>query len=159
MPVPKGVLKRMDFKMASFLTCFHASFFPFCPSFGHPSSAPSLGTLSPFSPSRKVLHSVEQSAQHRAWRGSGSGWTSPQISGRKFLPEICVKKGQYLCSYEKLTFWYPFVLVPVWVPPAKGHFCRVRTKGSFGKGVFSHQGNLRSGLSESASATRFKNEQ
>ena len=36
------------------LTCFHASFFLFCPLFGHPSSSPSLGTFSPFSPPWKV---------------------------------------------------------------------------------------------------------
>ena len=53
-----------------------------------------LGTASPFSPSRTVLSSVEQRAQRRAWRGAVPGWTSPQSSGRKFLPEICVKKGQ-----------------------------------------------------------------
>ena len=73
------------------LTCFHASFCPFPPLFGHPFSSPSLGTLSPFSPPRKVLYSVEQNTQHRE-RGR---WTSPQSSGRKFLPEICVKKGQF----------------------------------------------------------------
>ena len=36
------------------LTWFHASFFPFWPLAGHPSSSPFLGTFSPFSPSRKV---------------------------------------------------------------------------------------------------------
>ena len=76
------------------LTCFHASFFPFRPFPGHPSSSPFLGTLfSHFSP-QKMLCSVEQGGQHRAWKGAVSGWTSPQISGRKFLPEILVKKGQ-----------------------------------------------------------------
>ena len=33
-------------------------------------------------------------AQRRAWRGAVPGWTSPQSPGRKFLPEICAKKGQ-----------------------------------------------------------------
>ena len=42
----------------------------------------------PLSPHRKVLCSVERRAQHRAWRGTVSGWTSPQSSGRKILPEI-----------------------------------------------------------------------
>ena len=37
---------------------------------------------------------VEQRAQHRAWRGAVSRWTSPESPGKKFLPEICVKKGQ-----------------------------------------------------------------
>ena len=76
------------------VTCFHASFFPFCPLYWLPlflTFSQQLFTL--FSP-RKVLCSVEQRAQHRAWRGAVSGWTSPQRSGRKFLPEICVKKGQ-----------------------------------------------------------------
>ena len=68
-------------------------FFLFAAFAGHPSSS-SLTTFSPFSPPRKVLSSVEESAQHRAWRGAGSGWTFPRSSGRKFLPEICVKKGQ-----------------------------------------------------------------
>ena len=40
----------------------------------------------PCSPPRKVLFSVEQSAQHSAWRGAGPGWTFPQSSGRKILP-------------------------------------------------------------------------
>ena len=78
------------------LTCFHASFFPFCPLAGHPSSSLFLCTFSPIYPPRKVLCSVEQSSQHSACRGAVSGWTSPQSPGRKFLPEICVKKGQVL---------------------------------------------------------------
>ena len=41
-----------------------------------------------------MLSSVEQGAQHTAWKGGVSGWTSPQSSGRKFLPEICVRKAQ-----------------------------------------------------------------
>ena len=82
--------------------------FPFCPLCWPPSFPPFLGTFLPFSPARKVLCSVEQRAQRRAWRGAVSGWTSPQTSGRKFLPEICVKKGQKRCP----SF---FVLVrPVW---------------------------------------------
>ena len=47
-------------------------------------------------PPRKVFCSVERRAQHRAWRGAVSEWTSPQSSGRKFILEICMKKGQYL---------------------------------------------------------------
>ena len=80
----------------TFLTCFHAPFFLFAPFAGHPSSSPFLGTFSPFSPPTKVLCSVEhcQRAQRRAWRGAVLGWISPESSVRKFLPEICVKKGQ-----------------------------------------------------------------
>ena len=80
---------------ALILTCFHASFFPFCPLCWPPLFLSFSGTFSPCSPPRKVLCSVEQRAQHTAWRGAVSGWTSPESSGRKFLPEICVKKGQY----------------------------------------------------------------
>ena len=72
---------------------FTRPFFLFAPFAGHPSSSPFLDTFSPFSPPRKVLCSVEQRAQHKAWRGAVWGWTPPQSSGRKFLPEICVKKG------------------------------------------------------------------
>ena len=61
---------------------------------------PFLGTFSPFSPPRKVLCSVKQRAQRRAWRGVDPGWTSPQSSGRKFLPEICVKKGQHAHAHR-----------------------------------------------------------
>ena len=43
---------------------------------------------------QKVLCSVEQGAQHRAWRGVVSAWASPQSSERKLLREICVKTGQ-----------------------------------------------------------------
>ena len=71
---------------------FTIPFFLFAPFAGHPSSSPFLGTFSPCSPPRIVLCSVAQTAQHRAWRGAVSGWSSPQSSGRKFLAEICVKK-------------------------------------------------------------------
>ena len=73
---------------------FSRSFFLFAPSDGHPSSSPSLSTFLPLSPPRKVLCSVEQSAQHSSWGRAVSGWISPQSSGRKFLPKISVKKGQ-----------------------------------------------------------------
>ena len=59
-----------------------------------PSCSRFLATFSPFSPPRKVPFPVERRGHHRAWRGAVLGWTSPQISGRKFLPEICVQKGQ-----------------------------------------------------------------
>ena len=101
----RGVCKRRHGLLLALLTCFRASFFPFCPLSWPPSSSPFLGIFSPFSPPRKVLCSVEQKAQRRAWRGAVLGWTSPQISRRKFLPEICVKKrsvlvGEYPLSRE-----------------------------------------------------------
>ena len=68
---------------------FTHPFFLFAP---FPLPRLSLGTFSPFSRPRKALCSGEQRPQHRAWRGAAWGWTSPQSSGRKFLPEICVKK-------------------------------------------------------------------
>ena len=72
---------------------FSRVLFLFAPFAGHPSSSPFLGTFAPFSPPpQKVLCSVERRARRRAWRGAVSGWTSPQSSGRKYLPEICVKK-------------------------------------------------------------------
>ena len=59
---------------------------------GHPSSSPFLGTCSPFSPLEKcsVLY------RKGAWRGAAPGCTSPQISGMKFLHEICARKRQML---------------------------------------------------------------
>ena len=52
--------------------------------------SPSLGTFLHLFAPRKMLYPVEQGSQQRAWRGAVSGWASPQSSGRKFLPEICV---------------------------------------------------------------------
>ena len=78
------------------LTCFHASFFPFCPLCWSPLFLPFLGTFFALFSPQKLLCSVEQGAQHRAWKGAVSVSTSAQISGRKFLPEICVKKGQFM---------------------------------------------------------------
>ena len=43
---------------------------------------------------RKMLCSVEQGAQHRAWRGAGSGWTFPQSSRKFLLPENLRAKDQ-----------------------------------------------------------------
>ena len=40
-----------------------------------------------------MLYSVEQSAQHRAWRGAGLAWTLPQSSGRKFLRNLREKRS------------------------------------------------------------------
>ena len=85
------------------LTCFHASFFPFCPFWWPPSASPFLTTLSPSSPPRKVLYSVEHRAQRRVWSGAVSGWASPQSSGRKFLPEICVKKRSVKFMQKRRT--------------------------------------------------------
>ena len=89
-PIDSGLFSAPFF----LLTCFHASFFPFCPVCWPPLVLSFSRTFSPFPHPRKVLCSVEQRAQHTAWRGAVSGWTSPKSSGRKFLPEICVKKGQ-----------------------------------------------------------------
>ena len=79
-------------------SCFHASFFSFCPLCWPPLFPPFLGTFLPLYPPWKVLCSVEQRAQRRAWRGAVPGWTSPQSSGRKFLPENCIKKKVSLGS-------------------------------------------------------------
>ena len=76
----------------------HASFFPFAPFAGHPRSSPfSRHLFALFSP----FCSVERRAHYRAWRGAVSGWSSPKTSGRKFLPEICVKKGQHWILVKK----------------------------------------------------------
>ena len=91
------------------LFSFHP-FFLFAPFAGHPSSDPFLGTFfALFSPQERFC-SVELGAQHRAWKGAFSGGTSPQISGRKCLPEIRVKKGQFclrlVCvAYGRNSVW------------------------------------------------------
>ena len=96
------------------LTCSHASFFPFCPLCWPPLFPPFSGTFSPCSPPRKVLCSVEQGAQHRSWRGAVSGWTSPQNSGRKFLPEICVQEGQhFFCLRWEIGLVFLLTVPPV----------------------------------------------
>ena len=87
------------------LTCFHMSFFPFTPFAGHPFSSPFSAHFRPFLPVAKCSFSVEQRALRRAWRGAVSGLTSPQSSGRKFLPEICVKKGQFRWPQDTATPW------------------------------------------------------
>ena len=74
------------------LTRFHASFFPFCPLCWPPLFSRHL--FRPVPPLEKCSVLPEQRAQHRSWEGALSGWTSPQRSGRKFLPEICLKKVQ-----------------------------------------------------------------
>ena len=75
---------------------FTRPFFLFAPFAGHPSSFPFSAYFRHFFALEKcsVQCSVEQRAQCRAWRGAVPGWISPQSSGRKFLPEICMKKGQ-----------------------------------------------------------------
>ena len=75
------------------LTCFHASFLPFGPHLlAIPLALIFSPTFSPFSPPRKVLFSVERRDTTEPGEGAVLGWTSPQISGRRFLPEICVEK-------------------------------------------------------------------
>ena len=76
------------------LTCFYASFFPFC----HLSLPPLFLSFSRrlfalFSPWKSALF-CRAKGTAQSWRRAVSGWTSPQTSGRKFLPEIRVKKGQ-----------------------------------------------------------------
>ena len=96
-----------------FWPVFTRPFFLFAPFAGDPSSSPFSAPFCPFFFPRKVLNSV-------------SGLISPQSSGRKFLPEICVKKGQirlgkisretqecscwiilgnFLCSFDKFELW------------------------------------------------------
>ena len=81
--------------------------FPFCPLCWPPLFLPFSGHLfALFFPLKKLmLCSVEREAQHKAWRGAVSGWKSPQSSGRKFLPEICVKKGQNLLGVQSAAFF------------------------------------------------------
>ena len=83
------------------------SFFPFCPLCWPPLFLPfSRHLFDLSSPRRKVLCSVEKRVQIRAWRWAALGCTSPQSSGRKFLPEICVKKGQFN------PFWVTWASAP-----------------------------------------------
>ena len=67
---------------------FTRPFFPFAPFAGHPSFSPFLGTSLPFSPPQKVLCSVEQGAQRRAWRGAVPRGSSGMDLSRKFGKEI-----------------------------------------------------------------------
>ena len=79
---------------AKILTCFHASFFPFCPLCWPPLFLPFLGAfLLFFLPSKGALF-CRAKGTAQSLEGGSSGLVSPQSSGRKFLPEICVKKGQ-----------------------------------------------------------------
>ena len=89
--------------LSTFWPVFTRPFFLFALFVGDPSSSPFLGTFSPFSSPRKVLCSVEKRVQSRAWRGAAPGCTFPQSSGRKFLPEICVKKGQHFCMNKLVS--------------------------------------------------------
>ena len=118
-------------KFLILLTCFHASFFPFCL---FCSSSPFLGTFSPFFRPRKVLCSVEQRAQCRAWRGAVPGWISPQSSGRKFLPEICVKKGQItskqLFSGAPDSSFRAFPLTEIGSMKTQGRTCSQKAGGA-----------------------------
>ena len=36
---------------------------------------------------------------------------------QRFIKTDGHQNGKFFQFFEKLTFWYPFVLVPVWVPP------------------------------------------
>ena len=79
---PKGVSKRMVFKMAIFFVDFLE-----------------LDILVP------VCFGTRLGASLAAPRG---------VSQRKGIKVASVS------GFENLTFWYPFVLVPVWVPPTVG---------------------------------------
>ena len=67
--------KEPPFRRKRLLTCFH--FLP--PLLATPPLSLLLlsAPFRPFLPSTKVVCSVEEGAQHRAWRGAVSGWTSP----------------------------------------------------------------------------------
>ena len=78
------------------LTCFYASFFPFWPLCWPSLFLPFFRHVFAPSPLRKVLCDVERRAHHTAWRGAIQD-ASPRISGRNFLPEICVKKVRIVC--------------------------------------------------------------
>ena len=89
----RNLLQSPPPKLPGLFSCVLFSFCSLCwPPLSSP--PPSLGTFPPFSSPWKVLCSVEQRGQHTAGRGAVSGLTTPQSSGRKFLPEICMKNGQ-----------------------------------------------------------------
>ena len=96
---PKSVQKQPDMITSHDVLepLFSRVLFPFLPPL-LVTPLPPPGTLFTLFSPQKLLCSVEQGAQHRAWTGAVSGSTSAQISGRKFLPEICVKKGLSLKS-------------------------------------------------------------
>ena len=103
----QGVLGRGKRKEIYVIPHVTRPFFLFAPCACHPSfSSFSRHLFARFSP-RKMLCSVEEGAQQRAWRGAVSRWTSPQSSGRKFLPEICVKTGKrfmwFLMPHPRVT--------------------------------------------------------
>ena len=86
------------------LTCFHASFFPFCPLCWPPLFPFSRHIFfALFSPSKSALFCRPKGTAQSLERGTSDGWTSPQSSGRKLLPEICIKKGQGFLSPELLV--------------------------------------------------------
>ena len=90
-------------KMRVFLTCFRASFFPFCPLCWPPLFLPfSRHLFALVSPSKSALFCREKGTSS----GAAPGCTSPQSSGRKFLPEICVKKGQLFTVWTQIVFAY-----------------------------------------------------
>ena len=42
----------------------------------------------------------------------------PSLAAPKGVSKRMVSKMSRFLNFEKLSFWYPFVLVPVWVPPS-----------------------------------------
>ena len=76
-------------------TCFHASFFPFCPLCWPPLSLPFSGRLfALFSPSKSALFCREKGTTQSLERGSFRIDLSRKF-GKEFFPEICVEKGQF----------------------------------------------------------------
>ena len=93
-PDPKRPKDSRGWLGFSQLTCFHASFFPFCPLFWPPLFLPlSRHVLAIFSPSKSALFCRAKGTAQSLERAV-PGWIFPESSGRRFLPEICVKKGQ-----------------------------------------------------------------
>ena len=83
------------------LTCFRASFFPFCSLCCLPLFLPFSRHLFDLSSPWKSALFCRERVQSRAWRWAALGCTSPQSSGRKFLPEICVK------NFKKVSMCFP----------------------------------------------------
>ena len=77
------------------LTCCHASFIPLC-------LLSWLPLFLPFSPPHEKCSVLARGTAQRLERGS-FGVAAPKSSGRKFLPEICVKNGQSNRHYCHLS--------------------------------------------------------
>ena len=82
---------------------FTRPFVLFAPFAGHPSSSPFLGTFSPFAPPRKVLCSVEQRAQRRAWRGRSGMDLSTKFG--KEIPSRNLRKKRSASALLYQVMW------------------------------------------------------